>query len=230
MKSIDLIILIIMLLSLVTAADYPRLTPYVNDFAEVLSASDEVYLNSMCKAIEESATVEIAVVTVKTTGGQDRIEYANRIGEDNGVGKEKTDNGVVVLWSMENERGGAIAIGRGIESVLTDSIVTNIGRNSRQYFDAGQYKEGFGFILTQVESKFLHTEDTNTSGAESFSCGLWCNLAIFLVVLFLILLFLVFIFGDNDDSFGGSSFILSSGGFGGGSFGGGSFGGGGGRF
>jgi uncharacterized protein len=220
----------------------PKIAPYVNDFAGVLSDQQEADLNLMCDAIEKNTTYEIAIVTVQDTQGMDRIEFANKIGDENGVGKKGQDNGIVVLWSMSNEKGGAIATGRFAESILNDAKVGQIGRVNRPYFDKGDYYNGFKQIIlaieTEIKAETAAQPNIIASQKEDSS-------AVFaILIIFGVIMILVGIFNSPFDFIllGTASSILSSsgrssgssgssgGGFSGGSFGGGSFGGGGGRF
>lgn len=133
--------------------EYPILTEYVTDNANILTSFEEESLTGKIKEIESNTTVEIAVVTLPTTNGEELTMFANKLGEKNGVGKEETDNGVIILWSLKNENGGAIAIGRGIESTLNDAKVGRIGRESKQYFDIGRYYNGFDYILNEINKE-----------------------------------------------------------------------------
>ena len=130
--------------------EIPRIEPYVNDYAGLLTPQEELQLNQLADQIEANTTFEIAIVTVAGTGGQDRLEFANMIGDQNGVGKADKDNGIVVLWSTEDDAGGAIATGRGSESFVTDAVTGRIGRAARlQFFDNGDYAGGFNYILNE---------------------------------------------------------------------------------
>jgi uncharacterized protein len=250
MKNINrFIILSALLLATYTAAyaEYPKLSGYVNDYAGILSPAEETSLSDMIGALEKNSSIEIAIITVTGTGGEDRVLYAGRIGEKNGVGKADTDNGVVILWSMSDEKGGAIATGRGIESVLNDAKVARIGRASRDLFDSGRYFEGFRTILLEIE-KETSGEYSGTSapdGTDGQLIGLLLIAGLIIGIIFIIILIgrpagrqrskehwlaTSYLGTRNWNTWhptgGGSGSI--GGGFGG--FGGGSFGGGGGRF
>ena len=225
----------------------PKIVPYVNDFASLLSDQEKTELNIMCDEIEKNTTYELAIVTVTDTQGMDRIEFANHIGDENGVGKVNQDNGIVVLWSMDNEKGGAIATGRYSESILPDAKVGEIGRAARLYFDQGQYFEGFKQIITSINNEITGSGELNVNVIKSPQEDRTAMLIIFVIIG--VVLILVGIFNSPFDFIllGAGSSILSSGrsgrssgrssgssggggGFSGGSFGGGGFGGGGGKF
>ena len=166
------------ILTNISSADIPRIEPYVNDYAGLLTPAEELQLNQLADQIESNTTFEIAIVTVLGTDGQDRLEFANMIGDQNGVGKKDTDNGVVVLWSVGDDQGGAIATGRGSESFITDSTTGTIGRAARsQYFDKEEYAAGFNYILVELDKVIIkHQTPINTSvgiGNDSPDSSAW---------------------------------------------------------
>lgn len=235
--------LILFLLLLITGVSaYPVLNSgesgYVSDFANVLSESEKARLNEIIISIEKNTSVEIAVVTVKDTGGEDRIMYASKLGGQNGVGKKASDNGVVVLWSLDNERGGAIATGRGIESVLNDAKVGRIGRDSRIYFDRGEYYPGFEHVLNSIRNELIQQGGVGiVESSSEYPAAFWVIIFMALITLMIILLVALSSSKQSRYPHRASSYVgrsygswssHSSGGFGG--FGGGSFGGGGARF
>jgi len=208
---------------------YPTISPYVNDFLNVLTPAEESRLEQKLNSIEEQTSIEIVIVTVQTTEGEDSILYANHIGQENGVGKDDLDNGVVILWSQED--GGAIAPGRGIESILNDAKVARIGRASRQYFDQGRYYEGFDSIVTGISMELNAPPQSQVKRSEGIAIAKfhW-------IILILYLLFHLFLRSGGryaSTTYVGmhyGRFSRMGGSLGGGSFGGGSFGGGGGKF
>lgn len=182
--------LLVFLVAASMAAGYPRLVPYVNDFAGVLTPTQESSLNDIAREIEQSTTVQIAIVTVDSTEGEDRVLYANHLGDENRVGQAATDNGLVLLWSMANEKGGAIAVGSGIESILNDAKVGRIGRGSRQYFDKRDYYGGFLSMLDDVNAELGSSTGAvqRTSGRDTIPAEavMWVIAMIIIILLVVI--------------------------------------------
>lgn len=224
MKLFKLGILIVGLLlcsCIVSANDYPVLTGYVNDYANILTPHEKMLLNDRVASIERNTTVEIALVSIQTTNGEATSQFATKIGDKNGVGKKATDNGIVVLISFENERGGFIATGKGIEGTLTDVKCSRIWDNSKTYFTDKRYYDGYDSILNGIE-KEIDVGNATVSATSTPELG---GFGVFIIILLIImfgLVFVVFLFAAGGIRGG-------SGGFGGGGFsGGGSYGGGGG--
>lgn len=233
-KILILSILTIYMISFVLAV--PKIEPYVNDFADLLTDEEEINLNLLIDQIEINTTWEIAIVTTQNTEGIDRVSYANMIGDENGVGKKDKDNGIVVLWSLENEDGGAIATGRYSESIINDAKAGRIGRESREYFDNKEYYNGFEFIVKELE-KEIKGEKNESEIEQSENLDGDFGIGGFILFGLILLVFIIIIYivtkEDEEDSYSHGVFVgsgsnrSSSGGV---SFSGGSFGGGGAGF
>src|SRR3989344_109180 len=226
----------------VAHAQYPTVTKTVNDFAGILSPAEEQALAMMIEEIKQNTLVEIAIVTVNTTKGDDRINFAARIGEQSGIGQKKGSNGIVILYSLENEKGGAIATGRGIESILNDAKAARIGRTSSQYFDSGQYAKGFGTILEGISAELKPTNITGNCylNGQPVPCKDAGKYVLFIIAIIIVIIILIVLSSKRFGKFGPGVGGFYGGGkgrrpwrgriWGRGGFGGGSFGGGGGKF
>jgi uncharacterized protein len=106
----------------------PAPTGYVNDFAGVLSPSTELSLNNLCLQVDRQANAQIAVVTIKTLDNDQSIEeFATELQDKWKVGKKGTDRGVLVLFVMSPKK-YRIEVGYGLEGILNDAKVGDIGR------------------------------------------------------------------------------------------------------
>lgn len=236
-KNVNLyLIFIIFIISInITSAAVPKIEPYVNDFAHLLTQDEITKLNLQADLIEKNTTYEIAIVTVENTGGEDRIQFANKIGDENGVGKKGKDNGIVVLWSIGDDAGGAIATGRYSESIFNDAKVARIGKAARPLFDEGKYYDAFSQILTDIDKELVTSQDgsvTNSTGLNPSTSGTDDSKWIIRIIFIVAVIFFLLRFFDVGDIFSGIAIGSILGGLGGkksggGSFGGGSFGGGG---
>lgn len=229
------ILYILLFVAGIQAYTYPTVQPYINDFIHKLTPDQVQALQQHAINIEQNTSYEIVVVLVNTTDSQDRTMYATYIGQNSGVGKKDTDNGVVVLWTEDNERGIAIAAGRGAETYLNDAKLSDIARAARPLFESGKYYEGMDQMLTQLQQT-INERDTTATGSGQTGTGTLTNNFITLIIILGVIGFIIFLIFKRING-GGSSFRGSGiglGGFGssgggGLSFGGGSFGGGGGR-
>jgi len=105
--------------------DPPRL---VNDLAHVMTPDQIASLESKLVAYDDSTSVQIAVVTVPTTGDYDIGDYALKILRDWGIGNKKTNNGVLILAAIQ-DRKVYIATGYGMEGSIPDITAKSIVDN-----------------------------------------------------------------------------------------------------
>ena len=106
----------------------PAPNGYVSDFAGVLSPSTKASLENLCFQVDRQAHAQIAVVTVKTLDGDQSIdEFATALEDKWKVGPKGTDRGVLMLVVM-NPRKYRIEVGYGLEGILNDARVGDIGR------------------------------------------------------------------------------------------------------
>ncbi len=147
MKMLVVLLLVLSLVGSVHA--YEKLTPYVSDFAGVLNASERQDLNEYATEIDNKTGVEIAIVTLNSTHGEEPLVYARALGDQNGVGKKGLDNGIVILWVMDVQR-GAIATAPGAKALVSDASVQQMGKANRHYFTEGHAYLGFGYMMKAI--------------------------------------------------------------------------------
>lgn len=111
--------------------DVPNPRPsggWVTDLANLLSSSTEAELNQMISSLEAQRGDEIAVVTVpETAPAPTPKDFATEIFNAWKIGKQRQDNGVLILISQADRR-VEIETGYGVEGILPDAKVGNIIR------------------------------------------------------------------------------------------------------
>lgn len=130
-------------------SDLPAPTNYVSDYANVLSASTIQSLNLYCLAVDQQAHAQIAVVTVKSLDGSDIDDYAVRLWEKIKVGGKGTDRGVMILLATEDHK-RRITVGYGLEGILPDGKVGDIGREMVPYLRANNFDAAVTLAVQQV--------------------------------------------------------------------------------
>lgn len=111
--------------------DLPKPTDYVSDFAHVLSPQAVAQLDSICSQLDHSAAnAQIAVVTVKNLDGDDAADWASRLEDKWHMGKKGSDKGVLLLLAVDDHK-YRIDVGYGLEPILPDGKVGDIGREMR---------------------------------------------------------------------------------------------------
>jgi uncharacterized membrane protein YgcG len=139
--------------ALVTAESVSTLqapTGYVNDFAGVLTPSTKYNLENLCTQVDRQAHAQIAVVTVKTIDGDESIEeFATALEDKWKVGAKGTDRGVLMLFVMTPRR-GRIEVGYGLEGILNDAKVGDIGRSMVPAATQGDYNTAIPLGVRQI--------------------------------------------------------------------------------
>ena len=122
-----------------TVASLPAPTGYVSDFAGVLQPGTKQTLEALCTQVDQKAKAQIAVVTISKIDSDQSIEEFSTALEDKWkVGAKGTDRGVLMLFVM-NPRGGRIEVGYGLEGILNDAKVGDIGRTMSPAARANDY-------------------------------------------------------------------------------------------
>jgi uncharacterized protein len=128
----------------------PAPTGYVNDFAGVLSPSVKANLENLCTQVDRQARAQIAVATIKTLDNDQPIdEFATALEEKWKVGKKGTDRGVLMVVVM-NPRKYRIEVGYGLEGILNDAKVGDIGRAMVPSLNQGDYNTGITLGVQQI--------------------------------------------------------------------------------
>ncbi len=226
---------------------------YVSDFAHVLSPETIARIDSICSQLDHSAAnAQIAVVTVHTLAGEDAADYSDELETKWKMGRKGSDRGVLILLAI-NDRQRRIEVGYGLEGILNDAKLGDIGRAMVPDLRANDFDGAVTLAVGQIaqdiaadahvtldENEALSPAvDQQVPRAHSSALG---KLILLIVVLLFFggfsLLRMLFGFGLFFGGWGGGGWRgggLGGGGFGGGGdsgggfggFGGGSFGGGG---
>jgi uncharacterized protein len=118
-KSVLFVSIFIVLSFNLSAQQLPKPRGYVNDFANVIPASQEQQINRICLELKQKTGAEIADVTIQTLGDNYIEDYAVRLFETWGIGEKGKDNGVLILNAIK-EKKIRIEVGYGIEGIIPD--------------------------------------------------------------------------------------------------------------
>jgi uncharacterized protein len=132
-----------------TVATLPPPTGYVNDFAGVLSPGVKQSVEDLAAQVDHKAHAQIAVVTIKRIEDDSSIEeFATALEEKWKVGN-KEDRGVLMLLVMTPRR-GRIEVGYGLEGILNDAKVGDIGRSMVPAATRGDYDTAIPLGVRQI--------------------------------------------------------------------------------
>ena len=134
---------LLLLAAPVAAQTFPKLAgnPVV-DQADIIPAAEEAALNAQLLDLEKKTGHQLVVATVGDLEGRDVADYGYRLGRAWAIGDAEKDDGVVFLIAP-TERKMHIAVGLGLEPVLTDALSGRIIRDTvTPLFKANNYPGG----------------------------------------------------------------------------------------
>lgn len=139
-----------------TAQTFPKLAgnPVV-DQANIIPAAEEAALNTQLLELQQKTGHQLVVATVNDLEGNEVADYGYRLGRAWQIGDKEKDDGVVFLIAP-NERRMNIAVGYGLEPVLTDALSGRIIRDVvTPKFKAGDMpggiQDGVNAIAQQIQ-------------------------------------------------------------------------------
>jgi len=157
MRRIISILLIVVTFSGLKAQDCllekPPVQNLVQDYAGVLSDSEEQGLRQALIAFNDTVSTQILVVTVTDLCGYDKASFTYTLGENWGVGQKGKDNGVVIMVKPKEIDGRGetfIAPGYGLEGVVPDAIAKRIVEN--EMIPRFKKKDYYGGIVNAVST------------------------------------------------------------------------------
>src|SRR5271154_4422092 len=128
----------------------PAPTGYVTDFAGVLSPSTQLSLENLCTQVDRQAHAQIAVVTIKSLDNDQSIEeFATALEDRWKVGPKGTDRGVLMIVSI-SPRKYRIEVGYGLEGILNDAKVGDIGRSMVPALSQNDYNTAIPIGVQQI--------------------------------------------------------------------------------
>ena len=166
-------------------------TRFVSNPDGILSAAAQASLDSLCYSLKERGIAEVAIVAVKDIEPRDMVTFSQELFEKWGVGDDKLDNGLGVLF-VEDMREIRFHTGYGVEGVLTDAMCYRIQQQYMiPYFREGDYSsgmvEGLRAVDTLLSGGDLPIADgENDEGAMWFALGFVLLLVVMPIVMLLI--------------------------------------------
>jgi len=98
------------------------------NFPNFLNANEAAQIEEKLEKFSNETSNQICIVIVDDLNGLEPADYATRIINEWGVGKRKSDNGIVILLQLKPGKGGRdfIAIGYGLEGAIPDLATKRI--------------------------------------------------------------------------------------------------------
>ena len=98
---------------------------YVSDPTSILSPATTDTINAILGRLEKSTGIETAVVMLPSIGENDIFDFSTSLFRKWGIGKKKSDNGLLILFVMDQHK-VRFSTGYGIEGTMTDAMSKRI--------------------------------------------------------------------------------------------------------
>ncbi|MBT4577177.1 TPM domain-containing protein [Candidatus Woesearchaeota archaeon] len=238
---LSIILVFLLIIPSTLAINFPVLNDFITDQANIIDPEYEQQITALAKQIEQTTTVEIAIVTVQSLEGMSKEEYSATLFEKYEIGKKDVDNGLLVLVAMD-EREYRVDVGYGLEGLIPDASKVTLGtRILEPNFKEDEFGKGIFEMLVAVQGILNGEEEVLSKYQSSYLQSTRGFFSSWIYWFFLISIIssafnkkgqknrfmFIPLFLPGPRWNGGSGGLGSSGfgGFGGGGFGGGGFGG-----
>ncbi|MEM9848140.1 MAG: TPM domain-containing protein [Bacteroidota bacterium] len=166
----------------------PQSARLVNDYAGMMSRSEQNALERKLVAYNDSTSTQIAVVIDRSLEGENIFDYSQRLAESWGIGQGEKDNGILI-YVAQQDRQLRIQVGYGAEGFLPDAMANRIiNEVITPAFKAGNYYQGLDQatdVIFKLASGEYTTDNINRSSDMDDMIPLMIVLALVLLVFFL---------------------------------------------
>jgi uncharacterized protein len=212
--------------------EVPILQQRVTDFTNTLNYNEWRSLESRLKQFEDSTSTQVAILLLNSLDGADIFDYSMKVFDENKIGTKSKNNGVLIVVAKDDHK-IRIAVGYGLEGVLTDALTTQIEeRDIKPYFKANNFYAGLSSGISSIMAATAGEYKVQARGKSAPMITVILIMVFFGVIGAFVLPFLAgrrrFVIGSGGSMYGSGWGWPYSGSGGGGGFSGGSFGGGGG--
>ncbi|MFD1629451.1 TPM domain-containing protein [Pseudopedobacter beijingensis] len=168
------------------AQDFPpKPNTLVNDYTGTLTAEEKRSLENKLVAFDDSTSIQVAVVLIRSLDGYDISDYGYKLGRAWGIGRKDKNTGVLLLAAID-DRKVTIQTGYGMEGMLPDIITKRIIDNEiKPNFRSGDYYKGLDDATSAIISynKGEYKGNGPKKEGEGIPIGLIILIAIIVITL-----------------------------------------------
>jgi len=141
----------------------PKPISPVTDLADVLDAEAEQALAQRLIEFRDKTNprVELAVVTVRTTGERPIFDYSLAVARGWGIGSKETDNPSALLFIAVDDRKYFTQISKDLEDELPDGLA---GQLQRQYLVPAFRQQNYGKGIADTIDAYIRTIEAKQTG------------------------------------------------------------------
>ena len=147
-------------------------TGYVNDFAAVLDEPTRNELTTMLENLKQKTGIELAVVTVDSTGGQSIDDYSLKLAREWNFGALSSSRKSLLMVVSVSDRSAFIRYSRSAQSQLPDGVLGDVTQRMRSHLEASRFRDGVNvgvrhFVGSMAEKLSLPIEDFTAATAPT---------------------------------------------------------------
>jgi uncharacterized protein len=147
-------------------ASLPEPAGYIDDYAHVLSAPATEQLETVCRQLHAKTRAQVFLVTVHNLGGDSKEDFANQLFARWKIGEKKTDRGILILLAVDDHKRW-IEVGYGLEGILNDAKVGDIGREMVPALKAANYDEAARIGVDDVVKVIAADSNVTLDGLQA---------------------------------------------------------------
>ncbi len=133
-----------------SASTHPSGDWPVRDEIRQLDSNSLFSLRRICTDLKRDTGAELVVLLTRTTYGQDPQQYGVKLFNDWGIGRAGIDDGILLMFAM-NDRRGEIIPGKRYKSLLNGSVCSDlIKQQAIPSIKAGRPNEGIIRAATEI--------------------------------------------------------------------------------
>lgn len=149
----------------------PELKSRITDLTQTLSSDQQVQLDTKLAAFEQQKGSQIAILILPTTQPEDIVQYSIRVVEKWKIGREKVDDGILVLVAKE-DRKVRIEVGYGLEGAIPDLTAKRvinefISPEFKQGNFYGGLDAGIDKLMGLIKGEALPEPKANSTGGNA---------------------------------------------------------------
>lgn len=158
---------------------------HVTDPAGILSPEARSAIDRIFTQLEDSTSIQTAVVMLPSIGEANIFDFAHNLFMDWGIGREKSDNGLLILF-VEDQRTVRFHVGYGLEGIMPDAICKRI----QTTYMIPAFKEGNIDQGMVMASKAIYERLENSMNPNKQGSGNEGAMAAFVVLVVMVITFI----------------------------------------
>lgn len=148
-------------------SELPESEGSVTDLANVLDSAATRRLENMLAALKERGGVELAVVTIKTTGGEKIFDYSQRLARQWGTGAIQSKTSSLLLVVSTDDGKFITQVSRRARNDLPDGLLGDMGNRMTEPFSRRSYGEGLVAAVETFVTKLAERRGFSLEGMDA---------------------------------------------------------------